>query len=152
MKTFPGFSTFALLAFAVTGIAVAAFADSHVRIVRLSSVEGQVEIDRAAGQGLERAILNTPVVEGTRIVTGADGLAEVEFENQSALRLTENSEVKFTQLLMNDAGSKINRLTVERGLVYLDTASKSDDTYLITVGDRSLAVGRDTPDESQRYS
>ncbi len=144
MKTHPGFSRFALLAFIMTAIAGAAFADSHVRIVRLSSVEGQVQIDRATGQGLERALLNTPIVEGTRIVTGSDGLAEVEFENQSALRLTENSEVKFTQLLMNDAGTKINRITVERGLVYLDTASKSDDSYLVTVSDRSLAVGRDT--------
>ena len=104
-----------LLAFVVAAISGAAFADSHVRIVRLSSVEGQVQIDRATGQGLERAILNTPIVEGTRIVTGADGLAEVEFENQSALRLTENSEVKFTQLLMNDAGTKTNRITVEKG-------------------------------------
>src|SRR5262249_54473152 len=72
------------------------------------------------------------------------GLAEVEFENQSALRLTENSEVKFTQLLMNDAGIKTNRITIEKGLVYLDTASKGDDRYLITTGDRSLEVGRDT--------
>ena len=91
-------------------LSVAALADSHVRIVRLSSVEGQVQIDRATGQGLERAILNTPIVEGTRIVTGKDGLAEVEFENQSALRLTEDSEVKFSQLLMNDAGIKTNRI------------------------------------------
>ena len=144
MKTHPGFSRLALLAFVVTAISGAAFADSHVRIVRLSSVEGQVQIDRATGQGLERAILNTPIVEGTRIVTGADGLAEVEFENQSALRLTENSEVKFTQLLMNDAGTKTNRITVDKGLVYLDTASKGDDAYLLTVGDRSLTVGRDT--------
>jgi len=144
MKAHPGFSRLALLAFVVTAISGAAFADSHVRIVRLSSVEGQVQIDRATGQGLERAILNTPIVEGTRIVTGADGLAEVEFENQSALRLTENSEVKFTQLLMNDAGIKTNRVTVEKGLVYLDTASKGDDRYLVTAGDRTLTVGRDT--------
>ena len=75
-------------------------------------------MDRA-GQGLERAILNSPVVEGTHLVTGNDGLAEVEFENQSALRLTENSEVKFSQLLMNDAGIKTNRMIVEKGIVYL---------------------------------
>ena len=133
-----------LLAFVVAAISGAAFADSHVRIVRLSSVEGDVQIDRATGQGLERAILNTPIVEGTRLVTGADGLAEVEFENQSALRLTENSEVKFTQLIMNDAGTKTNRITVEKGLVYLDTASKGDDSYLLTVGDHNLTAGRDT--------
>ena len=82
-------------------------------------------MDRATGEGLERAILNTPVVEGTRVVTGSDGLAEVEFENQSALRLTEDSEVKFSQLLMNDAGIKINQIQVVKGLVYLDAATRA---------------------------
>ena len=137
-----GIPRLVLLSFVVATLTSAAFADSHVRIVRLSSVEGQVQMDRA-GQGLEKAILNAPVVEGTRIVTGDDGLAEIEFENQSALRLTSNSEVKFTQLLMNDAGAKINRILVDKGLVYLDTA-KGNDTYLVTVGDRTLSVSHDT--------
>jgi len=132
-------ATFVLLAGSV-----AAVADSHIRIVRLSSVEGQVQMDRATGEGLERAILNTPVVEGTRLVTGSDGLAEVEFENQSALRLTEDSEVKFSQLLMNDAGVKINQIQVIKGLVYLDAATKSDDVYRLMVGNNSFLVRRDT--------
>ena len=124
--------------------ALMARADSHVRIVRLSSVEGQVQMDRATGEGLEKAILNAPIVEGTRIVTGSDGLAEVEFENQSALRLTEDSEVKFSQLLMNDAGAKINQIEIVKGLVYLDAASKGDDTYRLMVGDSSFLVHRNS--------
>ena len=119
-------------------------ASSHVRIVRLSLAEGQVQMDRATGEGLERAILNTPVVEGTRLVTGADGLAEVEFENQSALRLTGDSEVKFSQLLMNDAGAKINQIQITKGLVYLDTASKGDDIYRLTIGSNSFLIHRDS--------
>jgi hypothetical protein len=144
MTRHAGFARFVLIAIVVAAAATAALADSHVRIVRLSSVEGQVQIDRATGEGPERAILNTPIVEGARLVTGSDGLAEVEFENQSALRLTEDTEVKFTQLLMNDAGDKINRMSVSKGLVYLDTASKGDDSYLITVGDKTLVVARNT--------
>ncbi len=118
-------------------------ASSHVRIVRLSSVEGPVQMDRATGEGLERAILNTPIVEGTRLVTGADGLAEVEFENESALRLTGDSDVKFSQLLMNDAGAKINQIHVVKGLVYLDTA-KGDDIYRLVIGNNSFLVHRDS--------
>src|ERR1700761_4590361 len=137
------FTCSTVVAFVVLAASVATLAESHVRIVRLSSGEGTVRRTRA-GQGVERAILNTPIVEGTRLITGSDGLAEVEFENQSALRLTENSEVKFSQLLMNDAGAKTNRMTVEKGLVYLDTASKGQDNYVVTVGDQSLVVGRDT--------
>jgi len=134
----------AIAAFVLAAGSVAAVADSHVRIVRLSSVEGQVQMDRATGEGLERAILNTPVVEGTRLVTGSDGLAEIEFENQSALRLTEDSEVKFSQLLMNDAGVKINQIEVVKGLVYLDAASKGDDVYRLIVGNSTFLVRRDT--------
>src|ERR1700685_2454185 len=129
-----------ILSLLIVAGSVAALADSHARIVRLSSVEGQVQIDRATGQGLERAILNTPIVEGTRVVTGKDGLAEVEFENQTALRMTEDSEVKFSQLLMNDAGIKTHRMTVEKGIVYLDTASKGNDSYLVTIGDRRILL------------
>lgn len=134
--------TFTILFYAGSSIAV--FADSHVRIVRLSSVEGQVQIDRGLGDGQERAILNTPIVEGTRVVTGGDGLAEVEFENESALRLTEHSEVKFSELLLSDSGTKINQFQVEKGLVYLDTASKGDDIYRVKVGKSSLLVHRDS--------
>jgi len=143
MKRQIGFAP-AILSLLIAAVSVAAFADSHARIVRLSSVEGQVQIDRATGQGLERAILNTPIVEGTRIVTGKDGLAEIEFENQTALRMTEDSEVKFSQLLMNDAGIKTNRMTVKKGIIYLDTASKGQDSYLVALGDQSVLVGRDS--------
>jgi hypothetical protein len=106
-------------------------------------VEGNVLMDRA-GEGPERAILNTPIVEGASLLTGSDGLAEVEFENQSALRLTENSQIKFSQLLMNDAGAKVNQIQVIKGLVYLDAASKGDDVYRLTVNGTSLLVRRDT--------
>jgi len=118
-------------------------ATSHVRIVRLSSVEGQVQMDRGTGEGMQRAILNTPVVEGMRLITGSDGLAEVEFENQSALRLTGDSEVKFSQLLMNDDGAKISQIRVVKGLLYLDTA-KGDDVYRLQVGDNSFLVRHDS--------
>ena len=144
MKRHVAFARVVVSALFVAVASVAALADSHVRIVRLSSVEGQVQMDRATGQGNERAILNTPITEGTKLATGNDGLAEVEFENQSALRLTENSEIKFTQMLMNDAGNKINRMTIDRGLVYVDTASKGDDLYLLNIGNQTIQVGRDT--------
>ncbi len=138
------FAWLTLTASLVALISVAAFADSHVRIVRLSSLEGRVQMDRGVGGGLERAILNTPIVEGTRLVTGSDGLAEVEFENESALRLTENSEIRFSQLLMSDTGAKINQFEVAKGIVYLDATSKGNDIYRLKVGNIRLQANRDT--------
>jgi len=138
------FSWLALSALLIVVVPLALLADSHVRIVRLSSVEGQVQIDRGTGEGLQRAILNTPILEGTRLVTGNDGLAEVEFENESALRLTDNSEVKFSQLLLSSTGAKLNQFEIVRCIVYLDATSKGDDTYRVTVGDATLLARRDT--------
>jgi hypothetical protein len=118
--------------------AVGVQADSHIRIVRLSYIDGQVGMDRA-GQGLEKAILNAPIIEGTRLVTGGSGLAEVEFENRSSLRMADNSEVKFHRLLMNDSGAKVNEIEVVRGIVYLDV-QKSDDLYRVTTKDGSFLI------------
>jgi hypothetical protein len=139
-----GFAIAAAIGFVLAAASIGVFAESHVRIVRLSSVEGQVQMDRVTGQGLERAILNTPIVEGVRLITGKDGLAEVEFENQSALRLAEDSEVKFSQLSMNDAGAKVNQIEVIKGIVYLDATSKGEDGFRITIGKSSLRVQCDT--------
>jgi len=138
-----GFALSAITAFLLAGASVVAQAESHVRIVRLSYVDGQVQMEHA-DQGLDRAILNTPIVEGTRIVTRNDGLAEVEFEDQSALRLAENSEVKFRQLTMNDAGVKVNEIEVVRGVVFFDVRSKSDDVYRAVAGGTTFLVRRDT--------
>lgn len=111
-------------------------ASSRVRIVRLSYVDGSVQMDRANGGSLERAVLNSPVVEGSRIVTGNNGLAEVEFENSSVVRLGEDTEVRFTQLLLNDAGDKVNEVQLVHGTVYFDTRHAKGDI------DRVIAVGR----------
>jgi hypothetical protein len=155
MKRHIGFARVVVVAMLVATATLAAMASSHVRIVRLSSVEGNVQMDRA-GQGMERAILNTPIVEGSSLKTGSEGLAEVEFEDQSALRLTEDSEVKFSELQMNDAGDKLNRIRVDKGMVYLDTAGKGNDTYQVSVGGKSVLIGRNslvrlnaTPDQLQ---
>jgi hypothetical protein len=139
VAAFPAIAIFVFIVAATLQLA----ASSHVRIVRLSLVEGQVQMDRGTGEGSERAILNTPIVEGTHLVTGSDGLAEVEFENESALRLTGDSEVKFSQLLMNDAGAKVSQIQVVKGLVYLNTA-KGDDVYRLVVGASTFLVRRNS--------
>ena len=70
---------------------------SKVRIVRLSEVKGVVLLDRNIGRGFEPAVTNMPIVENSRLQTG-DGVAEVEFEDSSSLRLAPHSLVVFPQL------------------------------------------------------
>jgi hypothetical protein len=134
---------FALSVMAVTVLAVvSAQATSHVRIVRLSYEDGNVQMSRAAGQGLERAILNSPIVEGSSVVTGNDGLAEVEFENNSTVRLGQATDVRFRQLLINDAGEMINEVELVRGTMYFDTRLGKNNIYRVIAADRTFIVPR----------
>src|ERR1035441_4870926 len=121
---------------------VSAQATSHVRIVRLSYQDGKVQMSRGPGQGLERAILNSPIVEGSSVVTGTDGLAEVEFENNSAVRLGEATDVKFRQLLINDAGELINEVELVRGTMYFDTRFGKNNVYRVIAAGKTFVVPR----------
>ncbi len=123
-------------------VVASAQATSHVRIVRLSYEDGSVQMSRANGQGLERAILNSPIVEGSSVVTGTDGLAEVEFENNSNVRLGQATNVRFRQLLINDAGELINEVELVRGTMYFDTGSGKNNIYRVVAADRTFVVPR----------
>src|SRR5512147_1159734 len=71
------------------------FADSYARIVRLSDIDGAVDIDRNNGSGFEKALQNMPITQGVQLRTGPAGRAEIEFENGSVLRLVGDSKVEF---------------------------------------------------------
>src|SRR5438477_13165491 len=96
----------ALLVLAALVLAVPAFADSQVRIVRLSQVDGAVQADRNTGQGFEKAFLNMPVTQGMKLRTNADGRAEIEFEDGSTLRMVPHTIVVFPELLLRDSGAQ----------------------------------------------
>jgi len=85
-----------------------AFSDSQVRIVRLSYIDGSVQIARDSEQGYEKALLNLPISQGAKLRTMDGGRAEVEFEDGSTIRLAPNSAVEFPQLSLRDSGSKVS--------------------------------------------
>jgi len=101
-------------------------ADSQVRIVRLSSVDGNVQVDRNTGQGFERAFLNLPITEGTKLQTGNDGRAEVEFEDGSVLRLAPGAVVEFSHLALKDSGTKSSEIKLQQGTAYVDFRGKDE--------------------------
>jgi uncharacterized protein DUF6600/FecR-like protein len=68
------------------------------RLLRVSLLEGDVTYQRT---DLERWVdlsINTPILEGDKIWVGRGGRAEVEFENGSFARLSENTIVEFSRL------------------------------------------------------
>ena len=125
-------------------LVVSASGESKARIVRLSDVQGTVRFDRAAGNGFDKAFINLPVIESSRLMTGKDGRAEVEFEDGSTLRLAPNSEVDFVRLALGDDGQKLSTAQLVSGTVYANLHPKSarekSDQFLLNFGRESVTV------------
>jgi hypothetical protein len=117
--------------------------DSHVRIVRLSDVSGTLALDRKTGLGFEQTMQNMPIVEGERLHT-ADGYAEVEFEDNSTLRLAPNSQVDFPLLALRSSGAKASTMNVVKGTVYVSTEATKDNEFLLVAGETKMTVAPST--------
>ena len=113
--------------------------DSHVRIVRLSDVKGTLALDRKTGLGFEQTMPNMPIVEGEKLKT-EDGYAEVEFEDNTTMRLAPNSQVDFSLLALRSSGAKASTMNVVKGTVYVNTESTKGNEFLLTAGDTKVKV------------
>jgi hypothetical protein len=120
------FNLVVLTAAACALVALPALADSQARIVRLSDVQGSVQIDKNTGMGFENAFLNLPITQGAQVRTHDRGRAEIEFEDGSTLRLTPNTTVEFSTLGLNDAGKRISVINLVEGMAYVNWIGKDD--------------------------
>lgn len=119
---------------------------SKVRIVRLSEVRGTVQLDRGVGDGFQPAIINMPVVEQNVLKTSV-GVAEVEFENSSTLRLGPNSEVEFILLGRTAQGATVTTVQLVKGIAYasiVKTSGKAPNVFDLSFGDRNIHLQPDT--------
>jgi hypothetical protein len=116
------------------------FADSQARVVRLSDVQGDVQIDRNAGQGFEKAFLNLPITQGVKLQAGKDGRAEVEFEDGSTLRVTPNTVIDFPQLSLRDSGTKVSAIHLQEGTAYVNFAGAKDHEFTLAFGHEKLSL------------
>jgi len=121
-------------------LALPALADSQARIVRLSDIQGSVQIDKNTGLGFESAFVNLPVTQGTQLRTGDRGRAEVEFEDGSSLRLTPNTTVEFSKLGLSDAGKRVSEIHLVQGMAYVNWLGKDD--LALDFSQEKLAIDR----------
>jgi len=87
--------------------------------VRLSSVEGQVRIAQNNQLLADPALVNTPLFEGTQVMTSQDGRAELQFDDGSVARLSPNSSLTIVAL-QGQGGSGNAELVLENGLGYFE--------------------------------
>jgi len=132
-----------LLVLAITVVMPStAFADaSHVRIVRLSLLQGDVRYARSfhddplieGNATWEQAALNLPLREGYVLATGS-GRAAVEFENGAMAFLSGNTVVEFYDLSLHDGG-RITRLVLRQGNASFYVNPTTGDYFSVTGGD-----------------
>jgi len=120
------FSLFLLTAGASILLALPALADSQARIVRLSDVQGSVQINKNSGLGFENAFLNMPVTQGVELRTGTNGRAEIEFEDGSSMRLAPNTAVEFSRLGADDSGRHVSEVNLDEGMAYINWMGKDE--------------------------
>jgi len=114
-------------------------ANSKVRIVRLSEVKGAVQLDRNTGVGFEGAMANIPIIERARLQT-ATGVAEVEFEDNSTLRVATDSLVEFPQLELLPSGAKASTVNVQKGMVYVSLAPTKGNEFTLIFGQQKVRL------------
>ena len=118
-------------------------ANSKIRIVRLSESKGEVQLDRKLGKGFEGAMANLPIIEGARLKT-AMGVAEVEFEDNSTVRVAPNSLIEFTQLELTPTGTKVSGINVVQGMVYVSLMNNKGNDFTVTAGKDKITLPPDS--------
>lgn len=108
-------------------------APAAVRVVRLSDVEGTVQIVRDKQTEFSHAVMNMPLAQGTSIETGADGRAEIEFEDGSVARITPNSALNLEKLATSPSGALETTLHQQSGLVYYELRSDPQTLYTVAL-------------------
>jgi hypothetical protein len=134
-----------LLAVSLVALSTAS-ADSRARIVRLSYVEGDVQLDRLDDRGFQRAFLNMPLVEGARVWTRSDARAEIELEDGSTIRLTPDSVVTFREMRLRGDGDRSTLVELQQGTAYFDLKQRSGDDFRLLIDQQQV-----TPSRSSRF-
>jgi hypothetical protein len=119
--------------------------ESHVRAVRVSDVEGAVQVSQNGEVAFQQAERNMPVIEGMKLETKQDGRAEIQFEDGSVARLAPNSSITFTELGRDDDGNTITVIQADAGLTYYELNGRA--------GQYAVRFGQDkiVPDDSSIF-
>jgi hypothetical protein len=116
---------------------------SHVRIVRLSYVEGQVQLSHQQSSGFENATMNMPLVQGDQVRTGDDGWAEIQLENSGVIRLAPQSQITLSTLTRFPSGATMSEVTLDAGEgEFAAAAGNEEGPFRVNVRGRQISLKR----------
>jgi Family of unknown function (DUF6600)/FecR protein len=135
-----------ILSFAFVVLSTSSFAQqitkeqhlSHVRVVRISFIQGTVSVHSPGVNDWAKALVNSPVEQGFSIATAPNSFVEVQFENGSTVRMGELSRLDFTELALTPDGGKINHLDFEKGYATFHFVPEHHDDYQVKTADATL--------------
>jgi hypothetical protein len=108
-----------------------AMAETGQHYARLSHVDGSVQVLQGDETAFEQAVPNMPLAEGSRVQTGDDGRAEVQFENGSVARLTPKSSMTLAQIERGPEGAAETRVEMLSGLGYFELNPRGGENSLV---------------------
>ena len=108
--------------------------ESHARIVRISYSEGDVRLNN------QNVSMNVPLTENGVLVTGNDGVAEVEFEDGSRLRVAPETQITFSQLARLSSGEALTRVDLDGGEIELTVHRGAAAKYAVSVHRKNIQV------------
>jgi hypothetical protein len=127
-----------ILTLALTSFACAQ-ENNNVRAVRISHIEGTVQILDDNGVVFDQAHVNMPVTQEMHLKTGEDGRAEVQFEDGSVARITPNSAISFNQLQRTPEGNTVTQIQAAAGLSYYEFNNRGG-KYSVLVGPYTVSA------------
>ena len=123
------------------------------RAIRLSYVDGDVQLAENGQVTAQHAVANTPLLQGTTITTGDSGRAEMQFEDGSVARLAPNSALTL-KVLAGEGADGSAEMDLARGLAYFELQGAGEagqmsvrfgDSKVTASGFTVLRVSDDTP-------
>lgn len=115
-------------------------ANPDTRAVRLSDVEGAVQLTQGSQILAEPALANTPLFQGTVVNTKEDGRAELQFDDGSVVRISPNSSLKLT-VLKHQGNSAVAEVVLQSGLAYLELQGDTSTNRMVArFGDSAVSA------------
>jgi FecR protein len=113
---------------------------ANARAVRLSNVEGQVQVIQDSQVIADPAYANLPLFEGSQIITGNEGRAEIQLEDGSVARLSPNTTLTFSVMQQQGTDTR-TEMVVNSGLAYFELQpSTAEHSLRVNYGQTSFTA------------
>ncbi len=106
------------------------------RAARLSAVDGQVQVIQDGQVIADQATTNLPLFEGSQIITGNEGRAEVMLEDGSLARISPNSTLTLSRL-QREGSTARTTMVLNGGLAYFELQPSTSENSIRVSFDRT---------------